>query len=476
MRLASLIVSLSLLAPSLPALAAPPAPTGDPTVSASWRLRIEAWDWFRPDTGDGEYVYAGSLLRLGIARARPSHDWQLELAIPNLIGLPRDAIAPPPQGQLGLGATYRAANGDRVGSLFAKQGFWRVRRGIGPGNQLRLGRFEFVEGLEVIPQDASLAWLKRERIGHRLLGNFAWSHVGRSLDGGQFTHQARRTNLTFVAARPTEGVFQLNGWEELEIRVLYGAATLAQPGRADMRLFVLDYKDDRDALKVDNRPAAARAADTRSIDVTTFGGHYVRVVPVGASRVDLLLWGALQTGDWGVQSHRANAGAAEVGFQPRSRLRPWVRAGYYRSSGDDDPTDDRHETFFQVLPTPRVYARFPFYNGMNSEDLFLQAIVRPGRRWTVRADARRLRLTEGADLWYSGGGAFQSDTFGYAGRPGNGERGLATLYDVSADYALNPQTTLAFYLGAARGGEIIRRIYPRGENATLAYLELSRRW
>jgi len=102
--------------------------------------------------------------------------------------------------------------------------------------------------------------------------------------------------------------------------------------------------------------------------------------------------------------------------------------------------------------------------------------VRPGKRWTVRADARRLRLTEGADLWYSGGGAFQEETFGYAGRPGNGERGLATLYDVSADYALNPQTTLSFYLGAARGGEVIRRIYPRGENATLAYLELSRRW
>jgi hypothetical protein len=394
-----------------------------------------------------------------------------------LIDLPRNAVAPPPQGQLGLGGTYRVANGGQDGSLFIKQGFVRLRRGLGRGNQLRLGRFEFVEGAEVVPQEPSLAWLKRERIAHRLLGTFAWSHVGRSFDGGHLTHQGARTNLTFLAARPTEGVFQLDGWQNLPIRVLYGAATLSRPGKADARLFVLDYRDNRDVPKTDNRPAAVRAADQQGIDVTTFGGHYLRVLPLGGGKADVLLWGAVQTGDWGTQDHRGNAWTAELGYQPKSRnLKPWLRAGYYRSSGDDDPGDDRHETFFQVLPTPRIYARFPFFNGMNSEDLFVQAILRPGRKWTLRADAHRLRLTEGADLWYQGGGAFQRDTFGYAGRPGNGRSDFAQLFDLSADYALDPDTTLSLYVATARGGDVIEANYPRGKNASLAYLELTRRW
>lgn len=447
------------------------------TVGGSWRLRVEAWDWFNADTGEDRYHFVGSLLRLSFSNATRWRDWLVEFAQPSLINLPEHAVAPAPQGQLGLGGTYQAVNGGQEASLFIKQGFVRVRRGIGAGNQLRLGRFEFIDGAEVMPADPSLAWLKRERIAHRLLGPFTFSHVGRSLDGAQVTHDGGRLNLTFVAARPTEGVFQLNGWRNLPIQVLYGAATLSQPGRADGRLFVLSYRDRRNALKTDNRPLAQRMADRRAIDVTTLGGHYLRVLPLRAGKADVLLWGAVQTGDWGTQDHRANAWAAEAGYQPKSRtLKPWLRAGYYRSSGDPDPNDNRHETFFQVLPTPRPYARFPFFNGMNSEDGFVQLILRPGTKWTLRADTHRLRLTEGADLWYSGGGAFQRQTFGYTGRPGNGQSDLANLFDLSAEYALNPRTTLYAYIAAARGGRVIERIYPRGANATLGYIEFTRRW
>jgi hypothetical protein len=30
-------------------------------------------------------------------------------------------------------------------------------------------------------------------------------------------------------------------------------------------------------------------------------------------------------------------------------------------SGDRNPNDNRHETFLQVPPTPRNYARYPFF-------------------------------------------------------------------------------------------------------------------
>ena len=61
-----------------------------------------------------------------------------------------------------------------------------------------------------------------------------------------------------------------------------------------------------------------------------------------------------------------------------------------------------------VLPDPpdaRIYAQFPFFNLMNSQDTFAQLILKPHSRVTVRTDYHWLRLSEKRDLWYAGGGA-----------------------------------------------------------------------
>jgi hypothetical protein len=196
-------------------------------------------------------------------------------------------------------------------------------------------------------------------------------------------------------------------------------------------------------------------------------------VRTSAGVVDVLGWGVAQAGSWGMQSHRSGAWMAEAGFQPAGmpRLKPWLRAGYYRASGDKDATDGRHGTYFQMLPTPRPYARIPFFNGMNNEDLSATLILRPHARWTVRSEVHGLRLASGSDLWYAGGGAFQPWTFGYQGKATGGRRGLATLYDVSVEHALNPHVTLTGYAGYAVGHSAVRAVYPRNPNGSMAYLE-----
>src|SRR6266540_2067683 len=84
--------------------------------------------------------------------------------------------------------------------------------------------------------------------------------------------------------------------------------------------------------------------------------------------------------------------------------------------------------------TLRVHvARFPLYNLMNNEDTFVQLSVTPHRKLTLRSEAHSLNLANASDLWYVGGGAFQKQTFGYTGRPSAGEKGFATVFDVSAD-------------------------------------------
>lgn len=454
------------------------APTTKPQISAGLRSRIEAWDWFAANGGDGSYTYVGTLLRLSATGQVRQNDWQIELAAPWLANLPTDAQAPAPEGPLGLGANYRAASGSQEANLFLKQGFLRIHNVGSPANALRLGRFEFVEGLEGKPKDATLVALKRDRVGHRLLGNFGWSHVGRSLDGLQFSRDVPGLNLTLLAARPTRGVFDVHGWDELDAEVYYAAAThplLCGKGAGEARLFWLLYDDHRDTVKVDNRPAAVRTADQEDLTIHTVGGHLARILPAGTGTVDVLLWGAAQFGKWGEQDHRAGALAAEAGYQPKNAaLRPWIRGGVNWGSGDKDPADGDHDTFFQVLPTPRIYARFPFYNMMNTTDWFLSVTLRPPSRWTLRADYHRLSLSRRQDLWYQGGGAFQNGpAFGYVGRPSGGETGLAHLFDLSVDYVLSPKSSLTFYAAHAGGRGVVESIYPGGKDASLFYLEIN---
>jgi hypothetical protein len=466
--------------------------------SLSWRTRVESWGWFAPAAGgaDGDYAFTGTILRAGLAARRGALGVTVEAAVPMLLGLPDDAVAPAPQGQLGLGAAYWAANARRrdVAAVILKNAFVRIGTGSAPaprGHALRLGRMELADGAELAPLDPTLAALKRDRIAQRLLGPFAWTHVGRAFDGAHYTYDRAATpggaapvNVTLAAVRPTEGAFRADAWRPLDITVLYGAWTRGRawrPGQAsDVRLFALHYDDRRDparAIKVDTRPLAVRVADAGRVRVTTLGGHLLHAIPTRAGTVDLLAWGAVQGGAWGALSHRAQALALEAGWQPAALpWRPWLRATWFAGSGDGDPADDRHGTFFEVLPTPRPFARFPFHNLMNVEQGGGTLVLRPSSRVTLRGDVNALRLRRAADLWYAGGGAFERGSFGYAGRPGGGARTLATLADLSVDVRLSRRVGVATYLARAGEGAVPRAVHPGTGAATFAYVELDLRY
>jgi hypothetical protein len=459
---------------------------GGVQLSGSLRARVESWNWFETPGAEDAYTFGAAVLRLSLGQQKEKLDWLIEGEFPFLFNSPERAVAAAPQGQLGLGASYFAANGKQDASAILKQAFVRVRGVFGDQpSSLRVGRFEFAEGSETTPGNATLAALKREHLAHRLIGPFSFSHVGRSFDGLHYSRTTKTENLTFVGARAVEGVFQLRALNELDVDFFYGAYTrpfASKKTESELRLFGLAYHDGRGTLKTDNRTLAARRADARNIRVNTIGGHYIAVVKTGRGPFDALGWGVGQFGRWGSQGHRAGAIALEGGFQPTgtlAKVKTWLRAGYFRSTGDGNPSDDRHTTFFQVLPTPRIYARFPFYNLMNSEDAFVQLKMKPHTRLMLRADARLLRLSDERDLWYAGGGAFQQNSFGYTGRPSGGSRALGTLFDLSADVNVAANTTLTFYGAGVRGGRVQSGIYPAGginPTASYFYAELTQRF
>ena len=460
--------------------------TGAPPGGIEWRgsvrSRLEVWDWFE-GAADNAYAFSGNSIRLRLDRKHALWDWSMELAAPLLLGLPDNAAAPLPQGVFGMGANYFVDNARRrnAGMVFLKNFFVTLHRRGAQGHSLQLGRLEFAEGAEMTPKNPTLATLKNTRIRERLIGTFGFTHAGRSFDGLHYGYQSEWGRLTVLAAAPTRGVFQTDGWGWTRTGVGYVAWTRPLTmGRSagELRLFAIQYHDWRRLPKTDNRSAPERRTDLGNLRISTIGGHYVQAGPVRGGAADLLVWGAWQTGRWGRLDHAAWAIALEGGHQPRvlARLKPWIRAGVFASSGDADPGDSRHRTFFQILPTPRLYARFPFFNLMNLEDGFVELVLRPHGKVTLRPSLHGLRLRERQDLWYAGGGAYNPWSFGYAGRPSQGARSLATLYDFGADLSLTGPFSVGAYFGVAKGKSVIAAIYPERARGSLFFLEATYRF
>ena len=211
----SLALMVILAAPGFAQQAPEPLKLGDVTMTGTLRTRLYVWDWFQPTSGNNEYAYSGDILRLNFAEKLRGWDWDAELAVPFLLGMPTNATAAAPQGALGLGANYYSANGNNQYSamVFAKQLYARFKGlGASEANSLQVGRFEFNDGTELTPKNATLATLKRDRVSQRLIGTFGFSDVGRSFDGVRYSFAKPTDNFTFVAATPTRGVFQTDGW------------------------------------------------------------------------------------------------------------------------------------------------------------------------------------------------------------------------------------------------------------------------
>jgi hypothetical protein len=466
---------------SAPAAAAPAAAPGHPvTLSIYERARNDNWQWFAAPPYNDSYSYIQSLLRISVAQRVNRWDWQTELSQTWIGPLPSDSVSTvTAQGQLGLGGTYYASNSNNTepAAAFFKQGFLRYNGG--DDKNIRLGRFEFFDGVETHPKDSTVLWLQNNRVQQRLVGNFGFSNAMRSFDGADAHLGSGSWDLTAMAGRADQGVYNMNGNPELNVDIQYLAFTrIAAHGRIVARAFGLGYHDGRPGItKTDNRPLAVRAADHKNIRLGTYGGDLIATQPAGPGTFDFVFWGALQNGNWGALTQSAGATALEGGYRfTKVPTMPWFRGGWWRSTGDNNPTDSKNNTFFQGLPTPRVYARLPFYNLMNSTDSFVQVVDKPYKTWDLRSDLHWLDLTSGHDLWYLGGGAFDNKVFGFTGRTANGHTSFASVADISSDWQATHNVALNFYYGHGWGKSVVGAIYPTDKTIQLGYVELIYRW
>ena len=444
--------------------------------------RYEFWDWFTP-TGpqDSTYGYFFTRARSGLKWASPKVDALVQLQYNQFFDLPgAGSVAASPQGPLGFGPIYFGQTGERSAHrVFIKHLWADMKDPLGVGLSGRVGRFDYADGFELPSGDAKIDWVRKVRISERLIGPFGFSAVTRSFDGAWAWWDQSKFRVDQLLSHPTQGGFEESAGNTIEkIDLLASTLTIKKSAlipHAQERAFFMRYVDHRPVTqRVDN--TGRSAASSVDVDINTFGWDMAGAFPFGPGEVDAMSWMALQEGDWYELNHRAWAWALEGGYQwKKVFLQPWLRAGFFNGSGDSNPGDTVHETFFQILPTGRQYAFFPLYDLMNNKDLFAQCMVKPIAAMTVRSDWHFLELDERNDRLYGGSGATQEkgNIFGYVGRNSFGKADVGNLLDVSIVYDATQWLKVSTYYGHFFGGSVLEKIYPNGSDANFFFTEIS---
>ncbi len=444
-----------------------------------WTLRdwsrLEVWRFFEPPPGGGRSRYAfGANRFLGsVQRTARTYDLAAAVQYVHFGDLPGDAVGP---GPLGIGAVYYAHAGRSDShQVYLRYANLRLKRVV-PNVVVQVGRMPYSSGAEALSGNAKIEAVKQQRIAARLVGEFEWSLYQRAYDGVRLDTAHNRWSGTAIAFHPTQGGFEdAAGLMMRRVTVLGAAATVkpAVPTPAvQWQVFSFRYRDTRPvAARPDNSGRTAQSVD---VGINTLGASIIAApAPRDGHQWDGLLWVAGQSGAWYEQTHRAASVAAEAGYQwTTAPWQPWVRGGWLFASGDRNPADNRHGTFFQMLPTVRRYAQTALYSQMNNTDLFAQAMLRPRRDLAVRLDWHRVGLASPRDAWYFGSGATQSrgTVFGFSTRPSNGANTLAAIAEGSADYAISRHWSVNGYLSVGRGGGVVKPAFA-GETMVFGYLE-----
>ena len=420
---------------------------------------LESWSFFEPSAAavDNSYALFRNRATLGMRVTTPRLTVQGAFQYGTVVGLPRRATGP---GPLGPGAMYfDAAHTPSAFQLYFKALSLRVKDVV-PGVSIEGGRMAFRSSMESASASPALEAIKQDRLDGRLIGEVEWSTFERAFDGVRVDLDRTPWHATAGLLWPTQGGFEESANPTIDkLRVGTASITVKSARTGELQFFATHYRDTRDiAARPDNTGRQAAAAD---ISLWNLGASHVGIYPLASGRADTLLWFSGQAGDWYGNTHRAFSLIAEGGHQWPSRGRPWLRAGLQYASGDDDPSDLRHGTFFPMLPSTRPDLLAATFAQMNLRDTFAEVHVEPHARVAVRAAVHRLSLADANDRWYSGTGATarRGTFFGYVSRRSSGATRLGTLMQISAEGMVTKHWSVTGSLGIVEGGGVVRGLF-----------------
>lgn len=387
-----LIIAISIALP----LAAEP-----PSYSFDLRGRAELFDTPSPNASldDGYELF--------LIRGRFNLDWRISdkwtvhgtAQAAAMTGIPEN-------GAFGIGPVYLAPNqGDTSPAQVGLAEAWG--RHSRENLSVMFGRMPYADGTETMTGVKYLDGVKKARIAERLIGNWDWVNVGRRYDGATVSWENDEWDFTAFWLNPLAGgVNYEDAFDSLEDLYVFGASGTSRYGNwlpnGEARVFFYSYDDER---------RGAINAAGGPIDIQTIGGHLL----FGSDGNDLLIWVAIQKGDWGPRDHEAYAAVIETGmsfpdwtWSPNARIGAAIASG---GSGGD------HKTFFNMLPTNhKWYGAMDYSAFQNLQDIYFITSGTPKAGWSVSGELHAFFLEDDSDAWYGGSGPFAEGALGYAAR------------------------------------------------------------
>jgi hypothetical protein len=406
------------------------------------QMRTEFWDAFQ---GSND-TFFGWRNRLG---ARYNYD---EAVV--LFGEFQDVriwkLGPDPSG---AGALYQRFNGrgdDSKANSSRMRQYWLEIRPI-EGLYLRGGRHDIKLGTQSMYKEPNWKYLKIKRASQRMVGTVGWTNVERSNDGFSMGYNWNGYDFYGFVAKPTTGVFDNDEAYRTQSDILYGGLSVtAERGtwfeNTEVRPFFLAYRDQRSTTK---------GGLPDPVEVYTLGVSAIGIYPLGPGNFDVLLWAAGQAGEYNGDSHLAYAAILETGYQlTEVWSKPWLRFGVNFASGDGD--GDRHNTFFNMLPTNHLYYGFADQLAFqNLVDIVLQLKFQPHERVGINFMFHQFYLAKRRDAQYFGTGAFNKKIFGYGAGASGGENNFAQEIDIVSSVKIYKGVTMLAGYSHLLGNDVV---------------------
>jgi hypothetical protein len=417
-----------------------------------FRYRWEYWDAFAAESSD----FHGLRGRVGVDyRYKDKFRVFAQAQATAVLGLSASSS--------GVGALYRANNGNKDNPSSVRPSQLFAQFNPAKDTWIRAGRSYINMGTEVGYKEANWKYLKTKRVAQRLVGSVDWSNGARANDGLASRVAIGEHALHLFVAQPTTGVLVVDDDAYRPNNdVIFGGVDWTAPrgvllDNTELGAFFIGYSDTRNPAQV--------AGLFGDIEVYTVGGSILGVYPVGSGRIDTVLWGAFQFGDYadqgpttGVQNRDQRAGAliAEVGYQqPDIWGKPWLRIGVNWASGDGNLDDKNRGTFFNVLPTNHLYYGYTDQLAFqNLTDLLLQLKLTPVEKLGVELTYHRFWLDEGADFRWAGTGAFSRSSLGYVRGASNGSTDVGQELDILVTYPVNRWLSVLGGYSKLWGGDV----------------------
>jgi hypothetical protein len=434
------------------------------------RLRNELWNTFEKKEAATDNTFDFFLVR---ARGFVDIFWRnitLHAMVQGVQGLNL-----PENGAFGPGPMYFSASGndEDPGDFKPIELSLQIKDLPFPGFYLKGGRIGIEEGAEVLYGEPKIDWIKKARLSERLVGNWDWVNIGRRYDGGMVGYGNRIFDLNLFGARVLQGGFDFDdGYEELDdVAVVGGAFTLKKDAilsDTEFRVFNIFYFDNR---------TPAKDVAGNNLEINTTGLSILGAYDLGPGQIDLLLWFAFQTGNFGDLNQKAFGFIGEIGYQFLQILwKPWLRLGVAYASGDDDPSDSDHSTFFNLVPTNhKWYGYMDAVAFSNLEDYYFQLMLEPHSKIGFTIDGHFFRLASGDEVWIGGSGAFNNKAFGYTFfRPVEGEeikRNLGAELDFTL--TIKPIKYVSFDIGYSHffGGKGVKVVFDKEDQMNWFYAQ-----